>query len=231
MAGTNSRRSTQRRAWGPGFDTWQMLFGFAYRGLATGVCIAVFALPFAAALIGLARPWESVPFLVLCALPFGPALGAAFRGYALARETGSNAPFALFLRGLRETGWRSVGVWATASALLVFLYVDVVAVAGTPFALLLGPLFGVLGVIVLAAAPIALTALGTESAPGVLASAKIGLYSALRRPLPSLITLLVLAAWVVIILAQPVVGVVGLGGFALMLVWMNAEAQLAAVGA
>ncbi|WP_309065581.1 hypothetical protein [Microbacterium sp.] len=220
-----------QRPWGPGFDTWQSLFAFAYRGLATGACLALFALPLAVVLIGVPRPAETAPFLILCALPLGPALSAAFWAFDAASDTGSSAPFALFARGLAATWWRGLGVWAITSALAVFLFVDAVAVAGTPFALLLGPLLGVIGVVVLAATPVALAAVGMPQRPGILAAAKAGLYAAVRRPLPSLMTLLILGAWVVIVLAQPVVGVLGLGGFALMLVWMNAAAQLTAVGA
>lgn len=221
---------TARRTWGPSFDTWQTLFAFVYRGLATGACVAVFALPLAAVLIGIPRPAETVPFLLACALPLGPALSAAFWAYGAARDTGSNAPVALFLRGLAATAWRGLGVWAIATVLAVFLYVDAVAVAGTPFALMLGPVLGVLGLVVVAATPVALAVVALPQRPGVFASAKAGVYTALRRPLPSLMTLFVLGAWIVIILAQPVVGALGLGGFALMLVWMNASAQLAAVG-
>lgn len=220
----------RRTPWGPGFDTWQSLFAFAYRGFATGLCVAVFALPLAAALIGTAQPLSAMPFLLACALPLGPALSAAFHGFDAARRTGAATPFAHFWRGLRATAWRGLGVWALVLALLLFLYVDVIAVAGTPFATLLGPLFAVLAVIVVAAAPVALTVVSLSARPGVIAAAKAGLYTAIRRPLLSLLTLAVLAAWVVIILAQPVIGALALGGFALSLVWMNASGQLAAVG-
>lgn len=219
-----------RRPWGPGFDAWQSLFAFAYRGLATGVCVTVFALPLAAALIGIAEPLAAMPFLLACALPLGPALGAAFHGFDAARRTGAAAPFAQFWRGLRATAWRALGVWAIALALLLFLYVDVIAVAGTPFAMLLGPLFGMLGLVVIATVPVALAVVALPTRPGVLASAKAGLYTAIRRPLLSLLTLVVLAGWALITLAQPVIGALALGGFVLSLVWMNASGQLAAVG-
>lgn len=220
----------ERRPWGPGFDTWQSLFAFVYRGLATGVCVTVFALPLGAALIGVAQPLAAMPFLLACALPLGPALSAAFHGFDAARRTGAVSPFAQFWHGLRVTAWRGLAVWALALALLLFLYVDVIAVSGTPFAALLGPLFGVLGAVVVAAIPVALTVVALPARHRVLASAKAGLYTAVRRPLLSLLTLLVLAALVVIILAQPVIGALALGGFALSLVWMNASGQLAAVG-
>ncbi|PRB13059.1 DUF624 domain-containing protein [Microbacterium sp. MYb62] len=227
---TRTDAGRRRAPWGPGFDTWQSLFAFAYRGFATGLCVAVFALPLSAALIGIAHPLSAMPFLLLCALPLGPALSAAFHGFDAARRSGAATPFAHFWRGLRATAWRGLGIWALTLALLLFLYVDVVAVSGTPFAVLLGPLFAVLAIIVLATAPVALTVVSLPAGHGILAATKAGLYTAIRRPLLSLLTLAVLAAWILIILAQPVIGALALGGFALSLIWMNASGQLAAIG-
>jgi hypothetical protein len=51
---------------------------------------------------------------------------------------------------------------------------------------------------------------------------------AVRRPVHTLLSIVVVAAWAMIVLAQPVLGVLGLGGFALLVLQANAAAALAA---
>lgn len=219
----------RRQPWGPGFDTWQMLLGLGYRGFATGLCVTIFALPFAVALIGLPQPLTAAPFLLVTLLPLGPAVTAAFHSFNAETQTGAGTPFVNYLRGLRATAWRGLGVWTLTLAMALFVYVDLIAVAGTAFAVLLGPLFAVLGLMLIAATPVCLSAIALPQHLGVFGAAKLGLYTALRRPLLSLLTVFILAVWAVITLAQPVLGALALGGFALTAIWTNTSLQLAAV--
>jgi hypothetical protein len=86
----------------------------------------------------------------------------------------------------------------------------------------IGPL---LGVLVLLGVPTALLALaGLSRTPGLALPAllRAAAWLAVRRAPLTLFSLLVLAGWGAVCLAQPVVGLLGVGGFALYVLWSNA---------
>jgi hypothetical protein len=113
-------------------------------------------------------------------------------------------------------------VWALLCTLLLVVIVDVLAVWGTPWAALLGP---VLAVLVLLGVPTAFLALtGLNQAPGLPLPAllRASAWLAVRRAPLTLLSLVVLAGWGMVVLAQPVLGLLGVGGFALHVLWSNA---------
>jgi hypothetical protein len=88
----------------------------------------------------------------------------------------------------------------------------------------------VLAVLVLHGVPTALLALaGLSRAPDLPLPAllRAAAWLAVRRAPLSLLSLGVLACWGAVCLARPVVGVLGIGGFALYVLWSNAVASWA----
>jgi hypothetical protein len=203
-------------------ETYDAVFAVAYVGLGAGVCLGVAALPLVAALTLLADPIAAWPALLVTALPLGAGIAAAFHAFATARERGVPAPFRDAWHGVRRHAGRASAVWALLCTLLLVVIVDVLAVRATPWAAVIGP---VLAVLVLLGVPTALLALtGLSQVPGLPLPAllRASAWLAVRRAPLTLLSLVVLAGWGMVVLAQPVLGLLGVGGFALYVLWSNA---------
>lgn len=218
----NGLRAALRRP-----ETFEAVFEVAYLGLGGALCLGVAALPLAAAGTLLADPLAAWPTLLVAALPLGAGIAAAFHVFGAARERGVPAPLRDAWEGVRRHGGRATAVWVLLCTLLLVVAVDVVAIRATPWAAVIGP---VLAVLALLGVPTALLALaGLSCAPGLPLPALLGAaaWLAVRRAPLSLLSLVVLAGWGAVCLARPVLGVLGVGGFALYVLWSNAVAAWA----
>lgn len=142
-------------------------------------------------------------------LPLGAGIAAAFQVFAAAGERGAPAPWRDAWHGVHRYGMRATTVWALLCALLLVVMMDVFAIWATPWAAVIGP---VLGMLVLLGVPTALIALaGLSRNPDLTLPALVpaSAWLAVRRA--PLLTLVVLGAWVMTVLAQPVAGVLGVG--------------------
>ena len=203
-------------------ETYDAVFAVAHLGLGAAACLGVAALPLVAALTLLADPLTAWPALLVTALPLGAGIAAAFHAFAAARERGVPAPFRDAWHGVRRHAGRASTVWALLCTLLLVVIVDVHAIWGTPWAALIGP---VLMVLVLLGVPTAFLALtGLSQVPGLPLPAllRASAWLAVRRAPLTLLSLVVLAGWGMVVLAQPVLGLLGVGGFALYVLWSNA---------
>jgi hypothetical protein len=205
-------------------ETFEAVFGIAYLGLGAAACLGVSALPLVAAVTLLADPLRAWPTPLVAALPLGAGVAAGFEAFGAARERGVPAPFHDAWQGVRRHGRRATAVWALLCALLFVVVVDVLAIWATPWAAVVGP---VLAVLVLLGVPTALLALaGLSRTPGLPLPAllRTSAWLAVRRAPLTLLSLVVLAGWGMVVLAQPVLGVLGAGGFALYVLWGNSTA-------
>jgi hypothetical protein len=210
-------------------ETYEAVFDIAYRALGAAVCLGVAALPVVAAVTLLAEPLAAWPTLLVAALPLGAGIAAGFHVFAAAQERGAAAPFRDALLGVRRHAGRATAVWALLCALLFVVIVDVLAIWATPWAALIGP---VLAVLVLLGVPTALLALtGLSRAPSLPLPAllRASAWLAVRRAPLTLLSLVVLAGWGMVFLAQPVLGLLGVGGFALYVLWSNSAAAWTSV--
>lgn len=235
--GMTTNESGDRRSGGrirsllsPRQEALEALFDTVYRGLGVGIAAGISgAAPLTFALTALARPLEAWPFLLVCALPLGPAIAAAFAVFGGAASSDRVAPFRDYVRAWRALAVRALGIWALFTAILFVLIIDAGVIWGTAFAALIGPATAVIAVVVATGTLHALAVLASQPALGAAAAAKAGLFLAIRRPLLTLLSLVVLVAWAMVVLAQPVLGVLGLGGFALLVLQANSSAALAAL--
>jgi hypothetical protein len=207
-------------------ETYEAIFDIAYLALGAVACLGGAALPLVAAVTLLADPLAAWPTLLVAALPLGAGIAAAFHVFAAAREQGAEnggaAPFRDAQHGFRRHAGRATAVWALLCALLFVVIVDVIAIWATPWAAVIGPL---LGVLVLLGVPTALVALtGLSRTPGLPLPTllRASAWLTVRRAPLTLLSLVVLAVWGLVCLAQPVLGVLGVGGFALYVLWSNA---------
>jgi hypothetical protein len=211
-------------------ESYEAIFDIAYLALGAAACLGASALP-AVAVIGLlADPLAAWPTLLVSTLPLGAGIAAAFHAFTAAKERGAAAPFRDALHGVRRQGARATAVWALLCALLFVVVVDVLAIWATPWAAVIGPL---LAVLVLLGVPTALVSLaGLSQAPQLALPAllRTSAWLVVRRAPLTLVTYVVLVGWGMVCLARPVLGVLGLGGFALYLLWSNCTAAWSCLG-
>ncbi len=181
------------------------VFSVAALGLIVNMLLLVGALPLVFLLIT-TDPTKSWPLLAV-ALPLAaPALcGAftAFREYGL----GGLGPVRAFWQGVRAAGLRALGWGVAVTAVLVVLLVDVRALSGTEFAVVLVPLLLVLAVLVAAIGIVGLVAIA--EVPGarfgeVLRSAAV---LAVRRWWLTLATLVMLAVQFAVFTTAPALAI------------------------
>jgi hypothetical protein len=214
--GKSAARAALRRP-----ETYEAIFDIAYLALGAAACLGGAALPLVAAVTLLADPLAAWPTLLVAALPLGAGIAAAFHVFAAARERGVAAPFRDALHGVHRHAGRATAVWALQCALLFVVIVDVLAIWATPWAAVIGPLLGVLVLLGVPTALIALTGLSRTPGLPLPALVRASAWLAVRRAPLTLLSLVVLAGWGLVFLAQPVLGVLGVGGFALYVLWSN----------
>jgi hypothetical protein len=202
-------------------ETYEALFDIAYLALGAAVCLGGSALPLVAAVTLLADPLAAWPTLLVAALPLGAGVAAAFQVFAAARGRGTPAPFRDALHGVRRHAGRATAVWALLCALLFVVIVDLIAIWATPWAAVIGPLLAVLVLLGVPTALIALTGLSRTPVLPLPALLRASAWLVVRRAPLTLVSLVVLVAWGLVCLAQPVLGVLGVGGFALYVLWSN----------
>ncbi|WP_164990389.1 YesL family protein [Agromyces albus] len=217
------------RVLAPSRETFENVFDTVYQALAIAFSVAVAGVPLVAALTVVAQPLAAWPFLLLCAVPLGPAITAAFSCFERARRTGDLRPMRDFWIAYAGTARRALGVWVATLVLGAILVLDVMFLWGTEFAALVGPLLAVVGALLVVTALGSFAGIARHPESRVRDILKAALFLAVRRWPVSLVTLAILGAWATIILAQPVVGVLGLGGFALYLLWSNSAAGYASL--
>lgn len=210
----------------PGQAAFEALFDTAYRALGTGIAAAVAGgLPLALVVPALARPLEAWPMLLVLALPVGPAIAAAFTVFGAAQGADAVRPFRDLARAWPRTAAKALAVWAGLLAVVAVLVVDVGVVWGTPFAGLVGPVLAVVALLAALGCLNAFAVLAADPARSIRSALAAGAVGVVRRPVLSLVSLAVLAAWIVVSLAMPVLGLVGLGGFALLVLQADAAAS------
>jgi hypothetical protein len=227
-AAPRSGRGPMRRLLTPTAAAFQTLFETMYLGLGVGMStLAAGALPLVGAAVSLARPLEAWPFLLLCALPVGPAVAAAFAVFGAAKTATEVAPFRDYFRAWPALALRALTVWACFMALAAVLIVDIGVIWGSPFAALIGPVTVVVGALAATGTLHALAALAAGTNVGAFPAARAGLVVAVRRPLLTALSLVVIAVWAMVVLGQPALGLLALTGFALLVLQANSAAALA----
>lgn len=202
-------------------ETIGTLFDVAYLALATNAMLALGALPLL--LAALSGSWT----LVAVAAPLGaPGLCAAFAVFAAYNAERSTAVVATYLRAWRACFRRAVTLGAAATGALVVLGVDARAAWGRPVGALAIPVLATCAVLVVAASVLALVALAERPAARVRDALRAGLFLAVRRWVPTLLSLAVLALLVTLFSARPAVAL-GLAAAPLLyVVWANGRYAL-----
>lgn len=202
-------------------DTYANVFSTVYLGLMVNVLLLVAGAPLVLLLLATdpAQTW----LLLLIALPVSaPALAGALTAFR-AHQVGEARVVRAFFAGWRRTLRKALAIGALVAGVLAIVLVDVRAVSAASWSVVVVPLCGTVALLVMATAPVALTAL--VEAPGtplrVLLSTAAVL--AVRRWYLSVVSLLVLAAQAVLFTTSPALALGLTAAPALYLVWANAR--------
>jgi hypothetical protein len=208
--------------------TYERVFDTVYVGLMTNVLLAVSCAPFLAALAIVRDPLASWPFFVVLSALCAPALGGAFRCFAVLGE-GSTVVFRTFWHGYRRTAPRALAVWAAAAAAVSMLAVDAVVVSRTAWGPALAPFFVTAAALVVAVAFAVMVLLAEAPGAAVRLRALVRpcLYLVARRWYLAAVTLGVLGLAVAIVLVKPVIGVLVLCSPLLYVAWATTRYVLA----
>jgi hypothetical protein len=214
-------------------QTFDLIFGYVYTGLAVNLSMVVANAPLAAAVALVREPAMAWPFFLLLSPTLAPSVAAAFAAFeALGR--GEPSPFAAFWRGWVRSLKPALGVGVALGALVLLVGLDLATTAGTPAGALLAPVLVLAVALGVAMSLLVLSGLASRERPedaplGALVRASV--YLALRRAPISLLSLAAVAGACVFVLAQPVLGAL-LGVAPLLFVaFGNSRATLAIAAA
>lgn len=193
-------------------DAWDLIWSFVHRALTVNLGLAVATSPLLVALAIVSDPLGYPVFFGLLALTIGPALAASF---AYLQDEGS------FAQCYRRVARRALLPWAITLAVLGILLTDIVVLHDAKPGAALVPLLALLVFLALNAG---LVRLAYPSVP-----LRAALFATVRRPHVTLLSLVVLAAAVVIVSQVPLAGLVTVPGCALWVVLVNLRIQLGGV--
>jgi hypothetical protein len=193
-------------------DAWDLIWSFVHRALTVNLGLAAATSPLLVALAIVSDPLGYPVFFGLLALTIGPALAASF---AYLQDEGS------FVQCYRRVARRALLPWAITLAVLGILLTDIVVLHDAKPGAALVPLLALLVFLALNAS---LVRLAYPSVP-----LRAALFATVRRPHVTLLSLVVLAAAVVIVSQVPLAGLVTVPGCALWVVFVNLRIQLGGV--
>jgi hypothetical protein len=191
-------------------DAWDLIWSFVHRALVVNLGVATATAPLLLALAIVSDPLAYPGFFGLLALTIGPALAASF---AYLQDQGS------FVRCYRRVARRALLPWAITLAVLGVLVTDIVVLHDAKPGAALVPLLTLLAILALN------TGLVLQADPTVPLRAAI--FATVGRPHVTLLSLVVLAAAVVIVSQVPLAGLATVPGCALWVVLVNTRIQLA----
>ncbi|GAB2653837.1 YesL family protein [Kribbella swartbergensis] len=190
-------------------DAWDLIWSFVHRVLVVNGGLAVGCAPLLGALAVVAEPLRYPVFFWVLALCVGPALAASF---AYLDDQGS------FFRCYRRVARRALLPWALTVAVLGILVTDIVILHDDRPGAALVPLLVVVAILTLG--------IGLVRMADTQVSLRTAVYATVRRPHLTLLSLVVLAAAIVIVNQVPLAGLATVPGCALWVVLVNARIQL-----
>ena len=206
-------------------ETYETVFSVAYLGLVTNALLAVGLAPLLAVLATTdpASSWPMLAVLLPLATPAPTAAFAVFSAYSADPTIGVIRTFAA---AWRASFRRAATIGALAAATLVVLGVDAQAAATRPVAAWAVPVLGVVALLVVATALLALVA--TAEVPGARLRTvlKAALYLGARRWYLTVVSLAVLGLLAGLLAAKPALAI-GLAAAPLLyVVWANSRFSL-----
>lgn len=205
-------------------DTYANVFATVYLGLMVNLMLLIGCAPLVLLLLT-TDPVVSWPLLVIAAPLCAPALAGALTAFR-AHGLGEGRIVRAFWAGWRRTAPKALVVGAVSSLVLAIVLIDVRAVSAASWAVVVVPLCATVALLVLATAPIALTALVEAPATPLRVLLPAAGALAVRRWYLSAVSLLVLAGQAALFTTSPALALGLTAAPALYLVWANARFAL-----
>ena len=185
-------------------QTFDLIFSYAYTGLAVNLCLGAANLPLLAGIALVPDPAAAWPFFVLVSVTIAPSIVGAFAAFDAA-NAGETTPFRDFWRAWRGGLKRSAVVGCTLVALELAIGFDLMIVAGSPIGALLTPIVIVVLLLALATSTLVLAAISNTDA-SLARQVRASVFLVIRCWPLSLLTLAALGGTVALVLAQPLLG-------------------------
>lgn len=207
-------------------NTYLLVFGVVYLGLATNVMLAVACLP-EIALIAFTDPARTWPLIAIAAPLCAPALTAAFRVFRGFSQSGSVVR--AFWRGWADTWRHALALGAIGTAVIVVLLVDVMMFTDNPAGGVLVPAFAVVMVVTVVIALVSLVAVAEAPKARLRDVVRASAYLALRRWYLALASVVAIAMQYVLFASLPAIALGISAAPVLYLAWSNARYALSPV--
>ncbi|WZH38720.1 MAG: ferredoxin-NADPH reductase [Microbacterium enclense] len=205
-------------------DTYASIFATVYLGLMVNALLLVGCAPLVFLLLT-TDPTVSWPLLVIAAPLCAPAVAGALTAFR-AHGLGEGRVARAFWAGWRRTAGKALAVGALVSAVVAIVLVDVRVVSAASWAVVVVPLCGTVALLVLATAPVALTALTEAPGTPLRVLLQTAVVLAVRRWYLSAVSLLVVAGQAALFVTSPALALGLTAAPALYLVWANARYAL-----
>ena len=209
-------------------ETYGQAFATVYVFVATNFLLVVACLPLLLPLAVVADPLASWPFFVVMSTILAPAYAASCEVFAEFSKDGSARVVRTFAAAWVRTARKALVIGAVVALSITVLGIDLVAAQNHSLGALTAPVFVVLGMLVVGAAPLALTALAENPGATLRVLALPSVYLAIRRWYLTLVSLLALAVLAVVVVAKPALGLFLLSAPMLYVVWANSRYCLVA---
>jgi uncharacterized membrane protein YesL len=204
-------------------NTYMLVFGVVYLGLATNAMLLVACLP-EIALFVFTDPASTWPLIALAAPLCAPALTAAFRVFRGFSQNSSVVR--TYWRGWRDTWRHAIALGAIATAVIVVLFVDAMLFAGSPAGGVLIPALAVFALVTVVVSLVSLVAVSEAPKARLRDVVRASAYLALRRWYLAIASIVGIAMQYALLASLPVLALGISAAPVLYLVWSNARYTL-----
>ncbi|MBO1751309.1 ferredoxin-NADPH reductase [Actinotalea sp. BY-33] len=186
-------------------ETYLLVFGTAYAGLATNLLLVITSAPLLLLLLT-TDPAQSWPALVLATGLSAPGVVAAFAVFGAFSANPSAPIVRTFVRSLIRHARRALAIGLLTATAVLVLAVDIRVVWGLTVGAVAIPVLAVLLVVVALTSVVALAALPDHPEVRLRALLKASLFAALRRWYLTLAALVVLGTLLAVVAEHPALG-------------------------
>ncbi len=204
-------------------NTYSLVFGVVYLGLATNVMLFVACLP-EIALFALTDPARTWPLMALAAPVCAPAFTAAFRVFRGFSQ--STSVVRAYWRGWRETCGHALALGGIATAVIVVLVVDGMMFAGSPMGGLLIPAIAVFTSVAVVVTLVSLVAVAEAPKARLRDVVRASAYLALRRWYLAIASIVGIGVQYVLLASVPGLALGIAAAPVLYVIWSNARFTL-----
>jgi uncharacterized membrane protein YesL len=205
-------------------SAYSTLFGVVHLALGVNLALAVVSLPFLVLLMT-TDPSLSWPALAVAAIPCGMGIAGAFGAFR-AHAAGENGVLRPFLRALRATWRRALGLSAAVVAIVVVAVADVLVLVPTGTGAIAAPLLVVVALLAAASGMVGMVAIVEDPSARLRDVLRASIILSARSWPLTLASFAVIAVQAAVIAAAPALGIGLTSAACLYVVWAGGRHTL-----